>query len=92
VTTTGRLAGKIAIITGEAQGLGRAPARRFATEGAIVAEADVADCAAGDLADELGGHYLRTNVRDPGMVRTLVEATVPRHRRLDAQARPALWG
>jgi NAD(P)-dependent dehydrogenase (short-subunit alcohol dehydrogenase family) len=38
---TGRLQGKIALITGAAQGLGAATARMFAREGARVALTDV---------------------------------------------------
>jgi len=47
------LAGKVAIVTGAAQGIGRAIARRLAAEGARVAIADVkgADEAAGALPD-----------------------------------------
>jgi 3-oxoacyl-[acyl-carrier protein] reductase len=37
----GRLAGKIAIITGSGRGIGRAMARRFAAEGAKIAVTSV---------------------------------------------------
>ncbi len=40
---TGRLAGKAAIVTGAASGIGRAAALRFAAEGAQVVCADIAD-------------------------------------------------
>ena len=36
-----RLAGKVAIITGAASGIGKAMARRFAAEGAAVLASDV---------------------------------------------------
>jgi 3alpha(or 20beta)-hydroxysteroid dehydrogenase len=49
-----RLAGKIAIVTGGAQGQGAAIARAFVAEGAKVVIADVADDAGGALAAELG--------------------------------------
>jgi 3alpha(or 20beta)-hydroxysteroid dehydrogenase len=51
---TGRLDGKIALITGAARGQGAAAARRFVAEGARVIIADVNDDAGKALADELG--------------------------------------
>ncbi|HEX7718025.1 MAG TPA: glucose 1-dehydrogenase [Marmoricola sp.] len=49
-----RLDGKVAIVTGGAQGQGAAIARQFVTEGAKVYVADVADDLGKALADELG--------------------------------------
>jgi NAD(P)-dependent dehydrogenase (short-subunit alcohol dehydrogenase family) len=64
------LAGKRAVITGGASGIGAATARRFAAAGARVLLADLAD--AGDLARELGGGYLRTDVGDEASVAALM--------------------
>ena len=50
----GRLDGKVAIITGAANGMGAAHARRFCAEGAAVVLADLADEAGLALAAELG--------------------------------------
>src|SRR5690349_6035726 len=50
----GRLAGKVAIVTGGAQGQGAAISRAFVAEGAKVVVADIADDAGKLLADELG--------------------------------------
>ncbi len=49
-----RLAGKVAIVTGGASGIGAATVRRFVEEGARVIVADINDEAGQALADELG--------------------------------------
>lgn len=81
----GRLAGKIAIITGAAKGLGEADARMFAREGATVILTDV-DRAKGEaLAAEIGGkaefHY--HDVRHEAEWKVLIDDVVTRHGRLD---------
>jgi len=50
----GKLDGKVAIITGAAQGMGAAHVRRFVAEGAKVAFTDVNEAGGKALADELG--------------------------------------
>src|SRR5690606_29265567 len=50
----GKLDGKVAIITGAAQGMGAMHARKFVEEGAKVAITDLNIEAAQKLADELG--------------------------------------
>jgi len=49
---TGRMAGKVALITGTASGQGRAAALLFAAEGATVVGTDVARCALFLVSDE----------------------------------------
>ena len=49
----GRLEGKVAIVTGAAQGMGEAEARLFAAEGAAVVVADVQEAKAKQVADEI---------------------------------------
>jgi 3(or 17)beta-hydroxysteroid dehydrogenase len=81
----GRLAGKIAIITGAAKGLGEADARMFAREGATVILTDVDRLVGAQLAAEIGGnaefHY--HDVRRDAEWKALVEDVVARHGRLD---------
>jgi NAD(P)-dependent dehydrogenase (short-subunit alcohol dehydrogenase family) len=70
---SGRLEGKVAIVTGAASGIGRATATRFREEGAIVIAADVA-ASEGVVAADAG--------RDED-VRGLTELAVGEHGRLD---------
>lgn len=60
----GRLQGKVAIITGAAQGMGAAHARRFVTEGAKTVFTDVNAETGAALAAELGSdaHFIRQDV------------------------------
>lgn len=60
----GRIAGKIAFVTGGASGLGLDIVRRFVAEGAEVVIADI-DVAAGEaLAAELGQRFVKLDVSD----------------------------
>jgi NAD(P)-dependent dehydrogenase (short-subunit alcohol dehydrogenase family) len=73
-----RLDGKVAIVTGAAQGIGAAYARALAAEGARVALTDVLDCgAAADAIIDAGGKALalRTDVTNAAAVQELVQRT-----------------
>lgn len=59
----GRLAGKVAIVTGAAQGMGEAHARTFVREGAMVILTDLNREGGGRLAAELGKNALRRSRR-----------------------------
>jgi meso-butanediol dehydrogenase/(S,S)-butanediol dehydrogenase/diacetyl reductase len=77
------LAGRVAIITGAASGIGAAGARRFALAGAHVVVADRDTPGAEAVAREVGGTAVPTDVADEGAVAALVAGTLARHGRLD---------
>ena len=86
---SGRLQGKVALVTGGDSGIGRAVALHFAREGARVAfgyldeSEDAKDT--GRLIGEEGGECLALtgDVGDPEVCRQLVEAVIKRFGRLD---------
>ncbi|BBA95675.1 putative 3-hydroxybutyrate dehydrogenase [Actinacidiphila reveromycinica] len=65
------LAGRTALVTGAASGIGRACARAFAAAGASVYVVDRAADAAARVADEIGGTCLVTDLADPEAVDAL---------------------
>jgi 3alpha(or 20beta)-hydroxysteroid dehydrogenase len=75
---TGRLDGKVALITGAARGQGAAAARRFVAEGAKVLLADVSDDEGKQLADELGdaAAYQHIDVTDEQAWQVAVERAI----------------
>lgn len=83
------LTGRVAIVTGAAQGIGEATARLIAERGGIVVMAD-ANAERGEAAAariRAAGRiaeFVQTDVRDPDAVAALVEGAVSRHGALDA--------
>ena len=82
-TPAGRLAGKVAVITGAASGIGRASARRFADEGAHVVVADLTDDDGKALAEEIDGLYVHADVTSADDVQAMYAAAVDRFGGLD---------
>jgi NAD(P)-dependent dehydrogenase (short-subunit alcohol dehydrogenase family) len=77
------LQNKVTLITGGAQGIGEACARRFAREGARVVLADVDDARGQALAKALGALYMHCDVGDSAQVNALVAQTMAAHGRID---------
>lgn len=82
---TGRLAGKITIVTGAAQGFGRGIAEELHREGAAVVIADMNQPLAESVAAEMGGNTtaIAVNVADEESVANLVARTVEKFGGLD---------
>jgi 2-hydroxycyclohexanecarboxyl-CoA dehydrogenase len=72
----GRFAGRRALVTGGASGIGAATVRRLAAEGAQVAIADLQEEAAREIAAEVDGVAVAMDVADPASVRAGVTAAV----------------
>ncbi|RSN50908.1 MULTISPECIES: SDR family oxidoreductase [Actinomadura] len=75
--------GKVALITGGANGIGAAVARRLAAGGARIVVADVDERGGAALADEIGGAFVRCDVREPADSEAAVAAAVDRFGGLD---------
>jgi len=85
---TGRLEGKVAVVTGGARGLGAAHAQRLAEEGARVIIGDVLDALGQKTAEALQAkglavHYLHLDVTSPADWRRAIDVAVERFGGLD---------
>ena len=82
---SGELAGKVAIVTGGANGIGRATVERFVAEGASVVVADLDEAAGTALTDGLGDPavFHRTDVSDRADIDAAVALAVDHFGRLD---------
>jgi NAD(P)-dependent dehydrogenase (short-subunit alcohol dehydrogenase family) len=93
----GRLAGKVAVVTGSSSGIGRAVCLHYATEGALLVCADLQPNTLYDSSDSetrgtthdritlSGGRaiFVQTDVTQPSQVEQLVAAAVREYGRLD---------
>ena len=79
------LSGKVAIVTGAAQGIGRAIAEAFVRNGAVVALADIQEEKGRATAAELGAaaSFYPCDVSDAAQVREVFASVVEAHGRLD---------
>lgn len=77
--------GRVVVVTGSGQGIGRRLATAFAEQGATVVVADIDGTRAQDVATAIGAdaHAATVDVGEPGSVTDLVEGIVDRHGRLD---------
>lgn len=85
---SGRLQGRVALVTGSSRGIGKATAKRFAQEGAKVCLADINEEVLNATVAELQQEGLdvfgqRTDVTNRDQVEQTVEETVKRYGRLD---------
>lgn len=82
---SGRLEGKIAVITGGASGIGEGTARRFVEEGARVVIADLQDDPGQALAASLGSQarFVHTDVTEESQIARAVDTAVAEFGALD---------
>jgi NAD(P)-dependent dehydrogenase (short-subunit alcohol dehydrogenase family) len=76
-------AGKVAIVTGGASGIGKAVVERLASEGATVVVADLNEADGPKVAADAGGRFVKLDVADPDAWDALVADVVATEGRLD---------
>ena len=79
----GRLAGRVAVVTGAGSGIGRATARRFAAEGARVVAVDVDEAGGQATAGEVDGTFVRCDVSSAEEVAALFVQVHAAHGQID---------
>jgi 3-oxoacyl-[acyl-carrier protein] reductase len=84
----GRLTGKVTLITGAGNGIGRTMARLFAAEGAqvIIADIDLANAqgACSEILNHGGhAHAVAVDITKPDQIQSMIEKTCERFQRID---------
>jgi 2-hydroxycyclohexanecarboxyl-CoA dehydrogenase len=89
----GKLEGKIAIVTGAGQGIGRGIAEKLAAEGATVAVTDMNETTAKETADAIGGDAvgIRADVTSRESVEAMVAQVQRQFGRIDVLVNNAGW-
>lgn len=80
---TRRLAGKVAVITGGASGIGLASVRRLHAEGATIVIGDINPAAGQEVAEEVGGTFVPVDVSDEVAVATLFDTAAKTYGSVD---------
>ena len=83
VDLTRRLAGRVAVITGGASGIGLAAGRRMRAEGATIVVGDINPTAGRAAADELGGLFVPVDVSEQQAVDNLFDAAATTYGSVD---------
>lgn len=80
-----RFEGRVAVVSGAAQGMGKAVALRLGSEGAMVIAADINGAGAEATAKEIGGNSFshQVDIGEPGSVTKLFEAVASKAHKLD---------
>jgi NAD(P)-dependent dehydrogenase (short-subunit alcohol dehydrogenase family) len=95
----GRLADRVALITGGDSGIGKAVAIAFAREGADVVVSHLGGVEEADAADTIGwvekagrkGISIAGDIQDPDLCRTLIERTIDELGNIDILVNNAAW-
>lgn len=88
---SGRLVGRVAVVTGAGDGIGAAVARAYAAEGARVVVAELSEEKGRAVAEEVAGLFVPTDVSDQAQVKTMIDAAVSTYGSIDILVNNA-WG